>query len=177
MAGARTRNTFRVHLILTSAIATSAFGVLVGASLFIPLAVQLDRPDIDPDMAGGIAAHFLYLHASFWPVFAGSLAASVLSAMLLFQRMTGPLVRMRRVFGRVAEGRVPMPITIRSYDYLSDETRALNGMLEALADRDAERAAGAARCEELVDELTSEPLGDRGRALVSELREALKVVR
>src|SRR5574338_324645 len=98
----RTRNTFRMHLMLTCGISTLAFGALIGASVFVPLAAQLDRRDLDPAMMAGIAQHFLDLHRAFWPVVLGSLIASVLSSMLLFQRMTSPLQRFVQVFELVA---------------------------------------------------------------------------
>ena len=128
----RTRNTFRIHLVLTCAIATLSFGILTAASLFVPLAVQLDRHDLDPELMGGIAQHFLDLHRAFWPVLLGSLIASILSGMLLFQRMTDPLKRFVRVFASIERGDVPPPITIRRRDYLTGETAALNRMLVAL---------------------------------------------
>lgn len=135
MESLRTRNTFRNHLILTSAIATLAFGALTAASLFVPLAVQLDRSDLDPVMMGGISQHFLDLHRAFWPVMLGSLLASILSGMLLFQRMSGPLKRFVSIFESIERGEVPPPITIRRADYLTDETSALNRMLVALREK------------------------------------------
>jgi methyl-accepting chemotaxis protein len=132
MSAPRTRNTFRTHLILTCGISTLAFGALIGASVFVPLAVQLDRRDLDPNLMAGIAQHFLDLHRAFWPVVLGALIASILSGMLLFQRMTGPLQRFVQVFESVARGEIPAPMTIRRMDYLSTEAAALNRMLEAL---------------------------------------------
>ena len=142
MSPQRTRNTFRLHLVLTCGIATLCFGLLIGASVFVPLAVQLDRPDLDLDVTAGIAQHFLDLHRAFWPVVLGALIASILSGMLLFQRMTGPLQRFVDIFERVARGDVPPPITIRRLDYLTAETEALNRMLEALRAARAERDPG-----------------------------------
>lgn len=140
----RTRNTFRAHLILTCAISTLSFGALVGASVFVPLAVQLDRPDLDPTLMAGIAQHFLDLHRAFWPVVLGALIASILSAMLLFQRMTGPLQRFVHIFESIARGEVPPPITIRRLDYLTAETAALNRMLEVLRESRVRRDSDTA---------------------------------
>ena len=137
MESLRTHNTFRMHLVLTSAISTLAFAALTAASLFVPLAAQLDRPDLDPVMMGGISQHFLDLHRAFWPVVLGSLLASILSALLLFQRMAGPLKRFVSIFESIARGDVPPPITIRRADYLTEETAALNRMLTALRSRSA----------------------------------------
>ena len=145
MSPQRTRNTFRAHLILTCAISTLSFGLLIGASVFVPLAVQLDRPDLDPDVTAGIAQHFLDLHRAFWPVVLGALIASILSGMLLFQRMTSPLQRFVGVFESIARGEVPQPLTIRRLDYLTAEAEALNRMLEALRQARAARDSDTAR--------------------------------
>ncbi len=173
----RQRKTFRHHLVLTSALSTSVFAILVAASLFFPLASQLDRSDLGPGVAGGLAEHFLYLHMSFWPVVAGALIASIVSGMLLYQRMTGPLARFIGVFRRVSGGDVPGPLTLRRADYLSIEAEELNRMLEGLAELAADREARASRCEVLLDEMASLDLGERGRTLVAELLDALKGVR
>jgi len=145
MSPQRTRNTFRAHLILTCAISTLSFGALIGASVFVPLAVQLDRPDLAPDVTAGIAQYFLDLHRAFWPVVLGALIASILSGMLLFQRMTGPLQRFVGVFESIARGDVPPPLTIRRLDYLTAEAEALNRMLEALREARADRGSDTAR--------------------------------
>jgi len=173
----RQRKMFRIHLMLTSAIATGAFALLVGASLFLPLAAQLDRPDLNAGDAGGIAEHFLYLHRSFWPVVAGALIASIVSGMLLYQRMTGPLVRFVEVFRQIARGEVPERLTLRRVDYLGLESEELNGMIEGLAVRAAERESRAERGAELLEELEGQGLDERGRDAVSELGDVLKALR
>ncbi len=141
----RTRNTFRAHLVLTCALSTLSFGALIGASVFVPLAVQLDRADLDPSVMSGIAQHFLDLHRAFWPVVLGALIASILSGMILFQRMTGPLQRFVDIFESIERGDVPPPLTIRRLDYLTAETDALNRMLAVLREardgRDSEAAS------------------------------------
>jgi len=140
----RTRNTFRIHLVLTSAIATLSFALLTGTSIFVPLAVQLDRHDLDPTSMGVIAQHFLDLHRAFWPVVLGALIASILSGMLLFQRMTDPLKRFVHIFESIERGDVPPPITIRHLDYLTAETAALNRMLAALREARTRRDSDTA---------------------------------
>jgi methyl-accepting chemotaxis protein len=151
----RSLDTFRWHLVLASATATIAFAAVIAVSMFAPLASQLDRPDLSPQVAGGIAEYFLYLHAAFWPVVLCSLASSVVTALLLFREMVQPLVRFMRVFQALERGEVPAPVTIRARDYLRDEARALNGMLVSLAARRAQRELAAQRVAEIADDLSS----------------------
>jgi hypothetical protein len=154
------------------------FAALVGASLFVPLVAQLDRPDIDRQIAGGIAEHILYLHRSFWPFVFGALVASVGSGLLLYQRMTGPLVRFVHAFAQISRGEVPSKLILRRVDYLVDEADALNAMIEAIGERVASREAGMTRCQDLISELAASAAGHREQVrLVGELQEALKGLR
>jgi methyl-accepting chemotaxis protein len=178
MSPRRRRSTFRQHLILTSAASTAVFTALVGASLFVPLVAQLERPDLDRQIAGGIAEHVLYLHRNFWPVVFGALIASVASGLLLYQRMTGPLVRFVQAFAQVSRGELPSKLILRRVDYLTDEAGALNAMIEALGERAAAREAALARCRELLDDLAASAFAtDERRRAIDELQEALKGIR
>jgi methyl-accepting chemotaxis protein len=172
----RRRSTFRRHLILTSVASTAVFAALVGASLFVPLVAQLDRPDLDRQAAGGIAEHILYLHRSFWPFVFGALIASVGSGILLYERMTGPLVRFVHAFAQIARGELPAKLILRRVDYLGDEADALNAMIEALGERARAREAALAHCQELAGDLASAGSPEQ-RRLAGELQDALKGIR
>jgi hypothetical protein len=176
MTPRRRRSTFRHHLILTSVACTAVFAALVGASLFVPLVVELDRPGLDHQIAGGIAEHILYLHRSFWPFVFGALIASAGSGMLLYERMTGPLVRFVHAFAQISRGELPPKLILRRIDYLGDETDALNAMIEALSVRASAREAALARCQELLSDLSAPGNGEQAR-LIGELQEALKAFR
>lgn len=176
MSEVRRRSTFRTHLILTSVASTGVYAGLIAASLFVPLVAQLDRPGLDTQAAGGIAEQILFLHRNFWPVVLGSLIASIGSALLLYQRMTGPLVRFLHAFRQIARGEVPKPLTLRRIDYLTDEAAVLNEMVEALRVRDGERRAALARCAELLDDLSATSSQAEREPIVEALRDALKGV-
>jgi hypothetical protein len=174
----RRRSTFRQHLVLTSVSSTAVFAGLVGASLFVPLVIQLDRSDLDRQTAGTIAEHILYLHRNFWPMVLGALLASAASGVLLYQRMTGPLVRFMHAFAQVSRGVLPSKLILRRLDYLTDEAHALNAMIDALGERAAARQAGLARGLELVDDLAAcASRTDDERRILDDLREALKGIR
>jgi methyl-accepting chemotaxis protein len=172
----RRRSTFRQHLVLTGVASTAVFAALVGASLFVPLVVQLDRSDLDRQTAGVIAEHILYLHRSFWPMVLGALLASAASGALLYQRMTGPLVRFTHAFAQISRGELPRKLILRRVDYLSEEAHALNAMIDALGERAAAREAGLARGLELVDDLAASGTDDQ-RRILDDLRDALKGIR
>ena len=150
----RTLSTFRLHLLGLCTTATLCFVGVIATSLFVPLAMQLDRADLAPGIAGGIAEHFLYLHSAFWPVVVCSLGATVLSALVLYRKLTRPFVRFVRAFDEVARGAsLPAPLTLRRTDYLTAEADALNRMVDALRDRAAKREAALGELDAVQDAL------------------------
>lgn len=171
MADRRTLRTFRGHLVLTGAIATLSFAAVIALSILIPIGTQLGRADLGSAEAYGLAAHFLFVHAALWPLVALALGASIAAGHFHFQRMRQPLIRFTRAFEAIASGSVPAPITIRSTDYLTDETDVLNAMLSALQRRERARGEAIARLEELTSELGSQGVSER---TIGELREIVE---
>ena len=117
----RSIRTFRIHLALTAATVTLGFALVVAAAMFVPLFAQLDRGDLDQKALAGISIYLIELHTSYWPVVAGTMIASVVSGLLLFNRMTAPLERFSHVFEAIGRGENPAPILIRTCDYLQEE--------------------------------------------------------
>jgi methyl-accepting chemotaxis protein len=159
-------------MILTALTATAAFAAVIAASLFAPLIAHFDDSTLSPEARAGIADHFLYLHSSFWPVVGVALLSSVVSAVVLFQRMAAPLVRMVRSFQSIEGGRVPGPIVIRKADYLQEEARALNAMTQSLRGRWSALHASEVRLREAIGELT-----EHEAELPPSLRSALDALR
>lgn len=153
----RTLSTFRLHLLGLCVTSTLCFVGVIATSLFVPLAMQLDRPELAPEIAGGIAEHFLYVHSAFWPVVVCSLGSTVLSALVLYRKLTRPFVRFVRSFDEVARGEsLPAPITLRRTDYLTAEVDALNRMVDALRDRAAKRETALAELDALQEALEAQ---------------------
>lgn len=164
--------TFRRDLLLTSCLVAFVFAAVMSVAVFVPLAARLDRTRLDDEAIVGLADYVLFLHSAFWPVVALSLISCIVAASLLYRRMRSPLVRFVRVYREIEAGnRVPEPLRLRTYDYLSEEGAALNEMLAALASR-AEARRG------LVDRLCEieVALAEQGAdaSLVGELREITK---
>jgi hypothetical protein len=179
MSNRRGPGSFRQHLILTSGIATCVFASLMASGTFLPLARALEHSEPGSSYSAAIAELFLELHRTFWPVVLGALIASVTSAMLLYYRMVGPLVRFRQVYRQLAAGHIPGDLTLRSWDYLTTDSDALNQLLAALRNRRADREARVTRCERVLDEIAApdREIDANGHALIDELREELKSLR
>ena len=134
-ANRRTLVTFQIHLLITSLFSTGAFAAVIAVAVFVPLAAQLGRAELDSEGIVGLADHFLFLHAALWPVIGLAFVSCVVSSTILYQRMRSPLVRFMRVFENVERNEPVEPIRIRKLDYLAEEERALNRMIVAFARR------------------------------------------
>jgi len=167
----RTIKTRRTHLWLSGSIATLCFALVLGLSIFMPIAMQLGRADLQSAEAYGLAQHFLFLHSALWPLVLLSLIASVVTANILFQRMREPLIRFIRCYESIAEGGVPAQITIRAADYLADETDALNGMIASLRRQQTVRGEVVARLEEAIGDLATRNVPE---SILSELQDIAK---
>jgi nitrogen fixation/metabolism regulation signal transduction histidine kinase len=167
----RTLKTLRSHLWLSGSIATLCFAVVLGLSIFMPIAMQLGRTDLRSAEAYGLAQHFLFLHSALWPLVLLSLIASIATANVLFQRMREPLVRFVRCYESLEQGVVPPQITIRGADYLADEADALNGMIASLRRQQAVRSEAVARLEEAIGDLASRNVPE---GILSELQDIAK---
>lgn len=105
------------------------------AALFIPLAMQLQRPPQGSVEAAQAATDFLALHESVWPLFPVALAAVGIHALFAWHRVAGPLYRFRRIFAAVAAGDLTVSAHIRKNDYLQTEATRLGEMVGALRER------------------------------------------
>ncbi len=126
---------FAVHL-LTASFGFACALVAVGSVIaFVPSVLNLDAATASPGQVEQAAARLLYLHATFWPVVASCLAAVVLSSFFLYRRMTAPFVRFGQAFQSVGTGELPVPIVLRSHDYMRKEAEAVNEMIRSLRSR------------------------------------------
>ncbi len=163
---ARSLSTFRVHLLITTSITTLVFIVVIAISVFLPLATHLDRQVGNDAMSAGIAAHFLYLHAAFWPVALCSLCGCVASALLLYKKMVGPLAQFVPCFDAIGRRESPNEVSIRATDYLGPQVMSLNRMIVALQEQNRERTESLAELDSIADEILER---SEGRPEVSEL--------
>lgn len=177
MSTRRSLSTFRLHLVLTTTGVAVTFALVIAAAIFAPLVSQLDRGDLDRAALAGVADTILRLHTSYWPVVAVILAATVASALLLFRRMTSPLVRFVRVFEALSRGETPTAVRIRRVDYLHREAECLNRMLSALGERATARERACVRIEEALAEIEACALEPKAAAAVEQGREGLRALR
>jgi len=124
---------FSILLIMLSYVGLLVLVVL--ASLFTPLILQLRHVDPSSTEASEAALKILYLHDKFWPPVFFTLIAIALHSLHTTHRIAGPLYRFRLIFEAIKAGALPKPVRLRARDYLHPELNAINGMLEALRER------------------------------------------
>jgi len=129
------RPKFQVILIIISLSYVIFFCAFIGANLFIPLMMELDKSDIGSDQALVAAIRILYLHERFWPALLLALFAIGCHSIFISHKIAGPLYRFNLIFKKIKEGIVPTPIQIRTGDYLYNEMENINQMLERLREK------------------------------------------
>jgi methyl-accepting chemotaxis protein len=145
---------FVIHLMLSALAFALVLALGIGALLLVRWALPLELASSSPQRALEASGRILELHERFWPVTFVSLVGVALAAAWLGRRITGPLVRFRMAFARLAEGEVPEPVQIRSTDYLAHEVAAFNRMLAALKERGARQAEARAEVLAALEELS-----------------------
>ena len=108
------------------------FLVVIGSILFIPVMMELDRVDYSSDQAVLAASKILYLHSKFWPAVLLALFLICLHSIRTSHKIAGPLYRVGRLLETMKEGNLPKQITVRRGDYLNNEVKLINEMLESL---------------------------------------------
>lgn len=123
---------FLIHLLLAAIGSTAVFALVIAAALFAPLIARMQSGIPSSSEMLVLADRMLTFHARYWPIVLMSLAAVCVSSLLLFERMTAPLVRFLRCFESITKGELPNPIHLRRGDYLTDEAECLNTMMVSL---------------------------------------------
>lgn len=108
------------------------FLVVIGSILFVPVMIELDRVDYASDQAVQAASKILYMHSKFWPAVILALIVIGLHSIRTSHKIAGPLYRFDRLFERMKEGNLPQKVTLRKGDYLINEMKLINEMLESL---------------------------------------------
>jgi len=127
--------------------------LIVGATVFIPLIVEVRDTTIPAAQRSLAAGELLSLHRRFWP---GLILAVILLGMhsvLTSHRVSGPLYRFRQVLRGAAKGDVSQQIRLRRHDFLLDEADTINELLEALRVRYGRIDAHREELGRLADEL------------------------
>jgi methyl-accepting chemotaxis protein len=140
------------NLLFISLLYAVLFLVIIGASLFIPLMVELERAEDASEKALQASKLILYLHANFWPAVLLVLIFIGLHSVRTTHRIAGPLYRMNLIFKAIKEGNLPRPIQTRKGDYLLPEIEEVNQVLEKLRGKVTEIQGAQVQLSEAISE-------------------------
>lgn len=128
------------------------FLAIVGASLFIPLMVELGKTEEFSEKSLQAANLILYLHSNFWPAVLFSLIFIGLHSIRTSHKIAGPFYRLNFVFRAMKEGNLPKPIQLRKSDYFLPEVELFNQMIEKFRGKVTEIQGLQAKLSEAISE-------------------------
>ncbi len=126
------------------------FLTVVGAALFIPLFVELEKGSGSLEFRQATAEIILYLHANFWPAALFSLVLIGLLSVRTSHRIVGPLYKITLAIESLKNGRLPKSVRGRDGDFLAPEIDATNQMLDILRMRVTEIQAAQAELNDAI---------------------------
>ena len=103
--------------------------------LFVPDIMTLMDENLGLETRRVAADKMLTLHARVWPAVIVLICLVLLHSFRAFHRLAGPLYRFRWVFEQVGRGDLSLKVQIRKKDVLHQEEKALNEMIEMLAEK------------------------------------------
>ena len=103
--------------------------------LFVPDIMTLMDENLGLETRRVAADKMLSLHARVWPAVIVLICLLLLHSFRAFHRLAGPLYRFRWVFEQVGRGDLSLKVQIRKKDVLHQEGKALNEMIEMLAEK------------------------------------------
>jgi general secretion pathway protein G len=124
---------FQRQFVLRQLVWITAYLFAFAAALLAPLVSRLHNGSAEEQFQA--AAQFLFLHEYLWPALGGVLVVAAAALIKTSHRIAGPLYRFRRVFESVTAGDLRASARVRSGDYLTLESDALEAMLASMRER------------------------------------------
>ncbi|MCD4716929.1 MAG: methyl-accepting chemotaxis protein [Desulfobacterales bacterium] len=146
--------------------------------LFVPDMLKLYDTNLSLEIRGVAADRILSIHSRIWPLIISLVCVIGIHSFLIFHRFVGPLYRITVAFGQIRKGDLSFRVRLREKDYLHEEEKAFNEMLEKLAEKiGGIKSAGVGAMESL-DELENGinemgGLKDINKGALIDLREQL----
>ncbi|MBW2063597.1 MAG: hypothetical protein JRJ03_01570 [Deltaproteobacteria bacterium] len=152
----------------------------IGIVLFVPDILDIMNEDLSLELRAKAADRMLALHFRVWPAVLALVCLLAIHSFRIFLRIAGPLYRFKQAFASVGEGDLGFRLKLRKKDYLHEEEKAFNRMLDGLQERlemlSQCLGKGMASIEALEKTLTKENLGSEEKQLLLEHRNRLKAM-
>ncbi|MEC4668198.1 MAG: methyl-accepting chemotaxis protein [Nitrospirota bacterium] len=125
-------DTFQYRFLAVNLIHLFTIFVIFLVTLFVPLAIELDRLMLTLAKKERMLSELLSLHMLVWPPILGTLVLLSIHSVFLSHRVAGPLNQFRRLFKAIAEGNLCVRAKVRKHDYLAKEADSMNEMITTL---------------------------------------------
>ena len=109
--------------------------IFLAVSLFVPDIIKLRDEGLSFEVRAVAADRILTLHARVWPAVIALICIIGVHSFRVFHRFVGPLYRFRWAFEKVRNGDLGFQVKLRKKDYLRQEQKVLNEMIETLNGR------------------------------------------
>ncbi|MBN2124293.1 MAG: methyl-accepting chemotaxis protein [Deltaproteobacteria bacterium] len=107
----------------------------VAIPLFVPDILQLQDETLSLETRAVAADKILTTHARLWPALIALVCVIGLHSFRMFHRFVGPLYRLRMAFDQIRRGDLDFRVRLRKGDYLMEEEKAINDMIDVLSGR------------------------------------------
>jgi methyl-accepting chemotaxis protein len=171
----------QLTLLWNSLLHVILFVTVTAVALFVPSMIELRSIEDYSQNKLEAANHLLYLHDYFWPAVLFVLIVIFLTSIRTSHKIAGPLFRFNRTFEAIGKGELPSAIRIRKGDFLVEEAKGINRMLEGLREnvRAVQEAQAAlqkaiSECEQTAKQSSPTELEDRVKDLVERADELEK---
>jgi methyl-accepting chemotaxis protein len=155
--------------------------VCLAIFLFVPDMLKLYDQTLSIEIRGVAADRILSIHSRLWPLIISLVCFIGMHSFRVFHGFVGPLYRITVAFGQIRKGDLSFRVRLREKDYLHEEEKAFNEMLEKLAEKiGGIKSAGVGAMESL-DELENGinemgELKDINKGALIDLREQLETL-
>lgn len=151
-------DTFQYRFLAVNLIHLFIIFAIFLVTLFIPLAIELDRFMLTSARKGRMLNELLSLHLLVWPPILGALVVLAIHSVFLSHRVAGPLNQFRRLFRAIAEGNLCVWANVRKHDYLAKEADSMNEMItnlrmriKGIEEQHKEARAGLTQLKQAID--------------------------
>jgi nitrogen fixation/metabolism regulation signal transduction histidine kinase len=146
--------------------------------LFVPDMIQIYDHTLSLEVRAATADRILSIHSRIWPAIIALVCVIGLHSFRIFHRFVGPLYRITCAFGQLKEGDLSFRVKLREGDYLHEEAKAFNDMLEKLSGKISGIKSAGLGASKSLDELENRmnetgSLKDIDKGLLLDLRKQL----
>ncbi len=115
-----TKRKFQISLMCTSLFYVLSTIVILGATLFVPLAMDLYNPQVDIAITAQVAEKILYIDKNFWSAIFFLVPLICFHSIITTHKIAGPLQRYKDAIDKLIRGDLTQEFSLRTDDYLKE---------------------------------------------------------